>query len=60
MRMFAMCSYLVRNLLFPMETHLDMGNNFIYNVKTPVNNDHGANKSYVDQHVAKAGEYDVG
>ena len=42
--------------VFPMETHLNMGNNYIYNVKTPVNNDQGANKSYVDQHVAKAGD----
>ena len=30
--------------VFPMETHLDAGNNYIYNVKTPVNNDQGANK----------------
>ena len=30
---------------FPMQTHLDMGNNYIYNVKTLVNNDQGANKS---------------
>ena len=33
-----------------------MGNNYIYNVKTLVNNDQGANKSYVDQHVAKSGD----
>ena len=32
--------------VFPMQTHLDMGNNYIHN---------GANKSYVDQYVAKAG-----
>ena len=32
-----------------------MGNNYIYNVKTPVNNDQGVNKSYVDSKVAKAG-----
>ena len=32
-----------------------MGNNYIYNVKTPVNNDQGAKKSYVDSKVAKAG-----
>ena len=32
--------------VFPMETHLDMGNNYIYNVKTSVNNDQGANKSF--------------
>ena len=42
--------------VFPMQTHLDMGNNYIYNVKTPINNDQGANKCYVDQHVAKAGD----
>ena len=42
--------------VFPMQTLLDMGNNYIYNVKTPINNDQGANKSYVDQHVAKAGD----
>ena len=41
--------------VFPMQTHLDMGNQFLYNVKTRINNDQGANKSYVDQHVAKAG-----
>ena len=39
-----------------MQTHLDMGNNYIYNDKTPINNDQGANKSYVDKHVAKAGD----
>ena len=42
--------------VFPMQTHLDMGNNYIYNVKRLVDNDQGANKSYVDQHVAKSGE----
>ena len=42
--------------VFPMKTHLDMGNNYIYNVRTPVNNDQGADKCYVDQHVAKAGD----
>ena len=31
-----------------METYLDMGNHFIYNVKTPINIDHGVNKSYTD------------
>ena len=41
---------------FPMQTHFDMGNNYIYDVKTPVNNDQGANKSYVDQHGTKAGD----
>lgn len=36
--------------VFQMQTHWDMGKNYIYNVKTLVNNDQGANKSYVDQH----------
>ena len=27
-----------------MKIHLDMGNNFIYNVKTPTNNDQATNK----------------
>ena len=31
--------------VFPMETYLVMGKQFIYNVKTPVNNDQGTNKS---------------
>ena len=42
--------------VFPMQTHLDMGNNYIYNVKTPVNNDQGANKFHVDQKVDKSGD----
>ena len=40
--------------VFPMQTHLDIGNNYIYNVKTLINNDQGANKSYVDQLLASA------
>ena len=32
--------------VFPIKTYLDMGNQFIYNVKTPTNIDHGVNKSY--------------
>ena len=31
--------------VFPKQTRLDMGNNYIYNVKTAVNNDQGANIS---------------
>ena len=31
-----------------MKTYLDMGSNFIYNVKTPTANDQATNKSYVD------------
>ena len=36
--------------VFPMQTHLDMGNNYIYNVKTPVNNDQGATYSQIWRH----------
>ena len=32
-----------------MRTYLDMGDNFIYNVKTPTANDRASNKSYVDE-----------
>ena len=46
--------------VFPMETHLDMGHNYIYNVKTPVNNDQGANKSYVHQKFTKSGDTMLG
>lgn len=35
----------------PMKTHLDMGNNFIYNVKTAAANDQAANKAYVDKEI---------
>lgn len=42
--------------VFQMQTYLDVGNNYIYNVNTPVNNDLGANKSYFDQNVAKSGD----
>ena len=31
-----------------MKAYLDMGDNFIYNVKTPTANDQATNKSYVD------------
>ena len=34
-----------------MQTHLDMGTNFIFNVKTPKNNDQAANKGYVDKEI---------
>ena len=34
--------------VFPMQTHLDMGTNYIYNVRTPISNDQGVNKSYAD------------
>ena len=38
--------------MFPMETYSDMGNQFIYNVKTPINIDQGVNKSYADTKVS--------
>ena len=41
--------------VFPMATRLDMGNNYIYIVKTPVNNDQGANKSYADTKLSLTG-----
>ena len=41
--------------VFPMETHLDMGTNYIYNVKTPINNDQGVNKSYADTKLSLSG-----
>lgn len=31
-----------------MQTYLDIGNNYIYNIKTPTANDQAANKDYVD------------
>ena len=36
------------NEAFPTKNYLDMGANFIYNVKSRINNDQGANKGYVD------------
>ena len=36
---------------FPMKTYLDMGDNFIYNVKTLINIDQATNKGYVDSAV---------
>ena len=41
--------------VLPIETYLDMGNHFIYNLKAPINNDHGANKVYVDTTLSKSG-----
>ena len=32
---------------------LDMNNHFITNIKDPVNSDHGVNKKYVDNQLAK-------
>lgn len=43
-----------------MKTYLDMGNNYIYNLKNPVNNDQGANKGYVDiQTATKADKTEI-
>ena len=42
--------------VIPMEIHLDMGNNYIYNVKTPVNNDQGANKSCAETKLSLTGK----
>ena len=39
--------------VFPMETHLDVGNNYIYNVKSPTNNHQATGKGYVDGKLAK-------
>ena len=41
--------------VFLMETYLDMGGHFIYNVKTPTNIDHGVNKSYADTKLSLSG-----
>lgn len=39
--------------VFPMETHLDVGNNYIYNVKSLINNHQTTSKGYVDGKLAK-------
>ena len=41
--------------VFPVETYLDMGNQFIYNVNTPINIDQGVNKSYADTKLSLSG-----
>ena len=41
--------------MFPTETYLDMGNQFIYNVKTPTRIDQGVNKSYADTKLSLSG-----
>ena len=41
--------------VFPMETYLQMGNQFIYNVKTAINIDQGVNKSYADTKLSLSG-----
>ena len=44
-----------KEYVFPMQTHLDMGNNYIYNVKKSINNDQRANKSYADTRLSLIG-----
>ena len=39
--------------VFPMQTHI--GNQLIYNVRTPINNDQGVNKSYADTKLSLSG-----
>lgn len=41
----------------PMETHLDVGNNYIYNVKSPINNHQATSKGYVDGKLAKKSKH---
>ena len=53
MKMSAMCFVSRKESVFPVQTHLDMENNYIYNVEAPVNNDQGANKSYIDDNFLK-------
>ena len=43
-----------KDSVFSMQTDLDMGTNYICNVKTP-DNDQGANKSYVDTKLSLSG-----
>ncbi|CAH3161096.1 unnamed protein product, partial [Porites lobata] len=38
----------LKESVFPMETHLDMGNSYIYNVKSPINNYQETSKGNVD------------
>ena len=45
----------MKESVFPVETYLDMGNHFIYNVKTPINIDQGLNKSYADTKLSLSG-----
>ena len=46
--------------VFPVETYLDMGNQFSYNVKTPINIDQGVNKSYADTKLSLSGGLTTG
>ena len=41
--------------VFPMETYLDIGKQFIYKVKTPINSDQGVNKSHADIKLSLSG-----
>ena len=45
---FLIFNFYCREESFPMKTSLDMNNNFVYNVKSPVNIDQAVNKKYVD------------
>ena len=40
-----------------MEANLDMNNNFITNIKDPVNADHGVNKKYVDSQLGTKADF---
>ena len=48
--------FLSRKEAFPMETSINMNNNWIQNVKDPVNSNHGVNKKYTDSGIAKIQE----
>ena len=43
----------LKESVFPMETHLDMGNSYIYNFKSPINNYQETIKGNVDGKLAK-------
>ena len=47
--------FVSRKQTFPMETALDMGNQTIFNVKDPTQDDQGANKRYVDKFLPLSG-----
>ena len=47
--------FVSRKETFPMETALDMGNQTIFNVKDPTQDDQGTNKRYVDKFLPLSG-----
>ena len=51
--------FLSRKEAFPMETSINMNNNWIQNVKDPVNSNHGVNKKYTDSGIAKIPRVDT-